>query len=116
MCKLIWGISKCTKVRRPCLADNFSAGVGTVGSDRRWLGSCLARSLAGAAAAEAPEAVPQLKQLRGGEEDGVEGLHHQPGKLEVGLGQKKLGEAAVNVLGAKEDAQLPGRRKRKLKK
>ena len=50
---------------------------------------------------------PELEQLAGGEEDGGQRLHHHPRELEVLLQHEQLRHAAVDVLAAEEDAQLP---------
>ena len=63
--------------------------------------------LAAVLGVEDAETVPEVEELRRRQQDRVEGLHHQPGKLQVGLVQQQFRETAVNVLGAKQHAQLP---------
>lgn len=54
------------------------------------------------------ELVPQLEELRGGEQDGVEGVDHGRGELEVLLSQQDVGHGVEDVLRIQQEAELPG--------
>ena len=49
---------------------------------------------------------PQLEEFTGGQEDGGEGLHHNPGEFQIFLHHQELRETAVNVLAGEQDTQL----------
>ena len=65
-----------------------------------------AEQLAALSAGQLLQLRPQLEEFTGREEDGGEGLHHGPGKLQVFLHHQQLGETAVNILAGEQDTQL----------
>lgn len=55
------------------------------------------------------ELVSQLEEFRGGEQDGVEGVDHGRGKLEVLLSEQDVCHRVKDVLCIQQEAELPGR-------
>lgn len=53
------------------------------------------------------ELVPQLEELGRSQEDGVEGVDHRRGKLEVFLPQQDVSHRVKDVLSIQEKTELP---------
>ena len=65
-----------------------------------------AEQLATLSAGQLLQLRPQLEEFTGREEDGGQGLHHGPGKLQVLLQHQELGETPVNILAGEQHTQL----------
>lgn len=55
------------------------------------------------------ELVPQLEELSGGEQDGIEGVHHGGRELEVLLPKQNVCHRMEDVLRIQQEAELPGK-------
>lgn len=55
------------------------------------------------------ELVSQLEELCGGEQDGVEGVDHGRGELEVLLSEQDVRHRVKDVLCIQQEAELPGK-------
>lgn len=59
------------------------------------------------------ELVSQLEELGGGEQDGVEGVHHGGSELEVFLPKQDVCHRVEDVLCIQQEAELPRKQARK---
>lgn len=59
------------------------------------------------------ELVSQLEELSGGEQDGIEGVHHGGRKLEVLFPQQDICHRMEDVLCIQQEAELSGKQVRK---